>query len=193
MIWDVIAYRMARTTLFFLIFLLYSNALWAGDERKLGVPIYNPATKSYFELFDDNLNPGNWEAAKTRAESKAYKGVRGRLAVVDSAETHRFIIENFRLNWHEASVWIGLRYWCSLRMLQWVDGRSYSPSDGSHFKAWHTKWSRSDDNACMAAKSQKSGFAPVYYRNISGTVRWQAVGAAKFFSSYLVEFVTGEE
>jgi hypothetical protein len=181
--------------------MLYSHALWAADEHvgvplnaAVGVPIYNPATKSYFELFNDNVPPpSNWDAAKTRAATKFYEGVRGRLAVVDSAETHKFIIQNFKLNWREASVWIGLRYWCSVHMLQWEDGLPFSPSDASHFRIWHASWSRTGDNACNEHKSLKTGFAPVYYRNMGGRVRWQAVGAAKYFTLYLVEFVTNGE
>jgi hypothetical protein len=42
-------------------------------------------------------------------------------------------------------------------------------------------------------KSLKLGYAPVYYRNIGGTIRWQAVGAAKYFAYYLVEYVTNGE
>ena len=154
-------------------------------------------TKSYFQLFNDNLQPGTWEAAKSRAAAKIFKGVHGRLAVVDSMETHQFILKNFGLKWPNASVWIGLRYWCSVRMLQWEGGRPYSPSEMSHFRIWHNPWARPESgegtDSCDMAVSRTKGFAPVYYRNIGGIVRWQAVGAAKFFPTYLVEFVTSGE
>ena len=184
---------MIRKVVMFLVCMFCSDALWAAEGASQSGPIYNPATKSYFQLFDDNLLPGNWEAARKRAATKSYNGVRGRLAVVDSMETHNFILRNFGLNWREASVWIGLRYWCSVRMLQWEGGLPYSPSESSHFKMWHSHWSRSDSNACGADKSRKVGYAPVYYRNIGGTIRWQAVGAAKYFKAYLVEFATSGE
>lgn len=176
-----------------LVCMLYGNTLWAAEDPQQSAPVYNPSTKSYFQLFDDNVNPGNWEAARLRAATKVYKGVHGRLAVVDSLETHKFILKNFGLNWREASVWIGLRYWCSVRLLQWEGGLPYSPSDANQFRLWHSRWARSDEDACGADKSKRIGFAPVYYRNIGGTVRWQAVGAAKFFPTYLVEFVTNGE
>lgn len=174
------------------LWLLCSGPLWAAESFRL-TPVYNAHSKSYFQLFDDNENPGNWEAARIRAGKKIFKGVRGRLAVVDSPETHDFVVRTFHLDQRELSVWIGLRYWCSARLLQWEGGRPFSPSDHDRFRLWHAKWSRSDDSACGLTRSRRVGFAPVYYRTISGLTRWQAVGAAKYFSYYLVEFPTGEE
>jgi len=144
-------------------------------------------------LFDDNRRPGTWDAAKIRAEEKSFKGVRGRLAVVDSAETHDFILRTFDLNERKWSVWIGLRYWCKSHMLQWEWGRPYSPTEPGRFKIWHSQWSRNSDNDCGFTMSQMKGYAPVYYRTIGSTTRWQAVGAAKYFGFYLVEFATGKE
>lgn len=181
---------MVRKLLIVLVCMLAGHPLWATEAAPESAPIYNPSSKSYFQLFNDNVNPGTWDAARTRASGKVYKGVRGRLAVVDSLQTHKFILQKFGLDWREASVWIGLRYWCSVRMLQWEDGLPYSPSDADHFKVWHSRWARGDSDACYADKSRKTGFAPVYYRNVGGTIRWQAVGAAKFFKTYLVEYVT---
>jgi hypothetical protein len=184
---------MLRKVVMLMIFVLYGSTLGAADESHQSGPFFNPSTKSYFQLFTDNENPGVWQAARKRAATKVYKGVRGRLAVIDSMETHKFILQSFGLNWREASVWIGLRYWCSARMLQWETGLPYSPSDATHFRMWHTKWARADGEACGMEASKRSGFAPVYYRNIGGTVRWQAVGAGKGFNAYLVEFVTDGE
>jgi Lectin C-type domain len=185
-------HNMVRIAVMLLFCMLCGHPLWAAEGLPKSAPIYNPSSKSYFQLFNDNVN-SNWEKARLRATTKVYKGIHGRLAVVDSMETHKFILQNFGLNWREASVWIGLRYWCSVRMLQWEDGLPYSPSDANHFKIWHSRWARNDSDACYSAKSRKTGFAPIYYRNIGGTVRWQAVGAAKFFSTYLVEYVTNGE
>lgn len=173
--------------------LLACGSTSAADPPLPRSPIYNPASKTYFQLFDDNEHPGNWEAARSRANMKAYKGVRGRLAVVDSPETHAFLLRAFDLDQRHLSVWIGLRYWCSARLLQWEDGRPFSPADPEHFRLWHAQWARADADACNFTRSTKVGFAPVYYRTISGLTRWQAVGAAKYFSYYLVEFPTGGE
>jgi hypothetical protein len=187
-------YRMFRTVAIWLFCLFYSSPIWAAEGPFPGTPVYNPASKSYFQLFTDNENPGNWEAAKSRAGMKSFKGVRGRLAVIESAKTHNFVVETFDLTRRQASVWIGLRYWCNAHLLQWEVGRAYSPSDPAHFKIWHTQWSRTDErSACSFTQSSKLGFAPVYYRTIGGVTRWQAVGAAKYFAYYLVEFPTGKE
>ena len=186
---------MARIAALFLICLLYSNPLWSADDAHQSAPIYDPASKSYFQLFDDNLK-GHWVEAKALAATKFYNGVRGRLAVVDSAEKNQFILKNFGLNWRDASVWIGLRYWCPVRMLQWEGSLPYSPSDANHFALWHNPWSRPEGgltNPCGMAASVREGYAPVYYRNIGGSVRWQAVGAGKGFTAYLVEYVTHGE
>lgn len=179
--------------LLLLLCLLYAGSVWAADGPVPSAPIYNPYSKSYFQLFDDNLRPGNWVAAKRRAEMKSFKGVRGRLAVVDSKETHDFIIRAFNLTQHKWGVWIGLRYWCVAHLLQWEQGRPYSPSDPSKFKIWHSRWSRNTENDCSFTESAKEGFVPVYYRTIGNITRWQAVGAAKYFDYYIVEFPTGKQ
>jgi hypothetical protein len=184
---------MCRAAALWLLCLLYSGPLWAAEGPFPNSPVYNPASKSYFQLFGDNENPGTWDAARTRAGMKSFKGVRGRLAVIDSADTHSFVVRTFNLTQRKNTVWIGLRYWCSAHLLQWEVGRAFSPSDPDHFKMWHSQWSRSEESACGLSKSVKEGFAPVYYRTIGNITRWQAVGAAKYFSYYLVEFPTDKE
>lgn len=184
---------MRRIAVISLLCLLWGSPSWAADGPFPRTPVYNPYSQSYFQLFGDNVNPGNWEAARARAGKKVFKGVRGRLAVVDSPEIHDFVLRTFDLTERQISVWIGLRYWCSARLLQWEGDRPYSPSDPDQFKVWHTQWSRSDEDACHFTKSAALGFAPVYYRTLGGLTRWQAVGAAKYFDYYLVEFPTGGE
>ncbi|HEY9536451.1 MAG TPA: C-type lectin domain-containing protein [Kiloniellaceae bacterium] len=176
-----------------IICMLFGRPSLAADLPLPRTPIYDSHSQSYFQLFGDNVHPGNWEAARIRAAQKFYKGVQGRLAVVDSAETHAFLLRAFKLNRRHISVWIGLRYWCSARLLQWEDGLPFAPSEPDHFRHWHANWSRTDQDACSFSKSSKVGFAPVYYRTIAGQARWQAVGAAKYFDYYLVEFPTGGE
>lgn len=184
---------MCRTALIWLFCLLFSTPLWAAEGPFPNIPVYNPDSKSYFQLFGDNENPGTWEAARQRAAMKTFKGVQGRLAVVDSAAIHNFVLRTFNLTQRKAAVWIGLRYWCAAHLLQWGTDRPFEPSDPDHFKMWHAQWSRSDESACGLTKSAKVGFAPVYYRTIGNITRWQAVGAAKYFSFYLVEFPTGQQ
>lgn len=184
---------MIRILLLIVALTLPSAPLAAADQPVPRVPFYNPASKSYFQLFDDNVYPGNWDAARARAASKAYRGVRGRLAVVDSRETHEFLVRTFRLDQRQDATWIGLRYWCSARLLQWEDALPFAPSEPTAFRLWHADWSRSEGDACSHARSKKVNFAPVYYRTVGGVTRWQAVGAAKWFNHYLVEYPTGGE
>jgi hypothetical protein len=61
-------------------------------------PIYNPRTKSYFELQVDLPKPQQWQNAVRYARTKTFKGVRGRLAIVKDLETHSFLRANFTLN-----------------------------------------------------------------------------------------------
>ena len=159
-------------------------------------PYYDPASKSYFQLFSDNLRPGNWAAARERAEQKIYKGVRGRLAHVMTPETHNFLVEKFGLNRPKYDVWIGLRYWCQARLLQWGTERPFEPSDADHFRVWLSPWDREHDNpggSCGMHASKLSGFVPVYYTAPAGFAGWRASGSAKFYDYYIVEYPTGEQ
>lgn len=171
-------------------FLLVSGPLLAADLPLPRTPIYNPHSKSYFQLFDDNTHPGTWEAARARAIRKTHHEVPGRLAVVDSRETHDFLLRAFDLDRRSPSVWIGLRYWCTARLLQWEHGLPFSPSDAEPFRLWHAQWTHPQAPACS---TRTSPFAPVYYRTIGEVTRWQAVEASRYLSHYLVEFPTGAE
>ena len=153
-------------------------------------PVYNPATKSYFQLFNDNAGAnkgGRWDRAMKRAARKSYKGVRGRLAVVDSAEVHSFLQTEFALPLQKIKegIWIGLRYWCSVRRLQWVSGDMHPPTA---FKRWDRNWARNSRANCQGG----GGYLPVYYTG-GKRFRWQATLSAKFFKWYFVEFPTGAE
>src|SRR3546814_14120662 len=112
---------------------------------------------------------------------KAYKGVRGRLAVIDSAETHKFLLRAFDLDRRHISVWIGLRYWCSARLLQWEDGRPFATSEPDHFRLWHADSSRTDRDSCSLSQSSKVGFAPVSYVTLAGLTGSQPSGPANVF------------
>ena len=172
----LVALCMAGTTAF--------SAAKPGDP-----PIYNPASKSYFQLLEQTTQKHSWRFAYTAALSRTFKGVRGRLAVIDRPETHQFLLQNFDLS-HE--VWIGLRYWCRYRMLQWNDLRPYSPGDPGHFQAWHPQWYR--NTPLCGELSKEKGYKPVYYQPLSErNARWQASSHAKFFPRFLVEYPTGEE
>lgn len=154
-------------------------------------PVYNPMTKSYFQLLTLDKPAKTWRIAKESAESLTYKGARGRLAVVDRLETHRFILENFDFR---GPSWIGLRYWCRFRMLEWSGQRPYSPTDPDRFHVWHPQWYRNEATKCSSNSRSQDNYMPVYYQPIGEhNAIWQASGHPKYFNFYLVEFPTGEE
>lgn len=146
-----------------------------------GGPKFYAMTKSYFELRFDNTK-GTWQAAKNLAESKTYKGVRGRLAVVQDPEVHSFLRRNFKTN---VESWIGLRYWCSFRKVQWVTGEVLKTNA---FAIWANPWDRRDIPFCEGASSRADGYMPVYYLPSNLGFRWQAVNSGKHFKQYFVEY-----
>ena len=154
-------------------------------------PIYNPASKSYFQLLTQTTRKQGWGNARRAALSKTFKGARGRLAVIDRPETHRFILQNFDLR---KPIWIGLRYWCRFRMLEWNGRQPYSPGDPGHFQAWHPQWSRSSESMCKSYWRKENAYMPFYYQPLGArNARWQASGPAKVFGRFLVEYPTGEK
>lgn len=168
---------------------LGNSGAWATSEVG-DPPVFNPVSKSYFQLLKGTGKHGNWIEALRQASAKRYRGVQGRLAVVDRPETHQFIMENFDTS---KEMWIGLRYWCKFRMLEWVGLRPYSPSDPDNFQHWHPQWSRGDQG-CLTNSTGSENFMGVYYRPLGKrSARWQAVRIGKGFGRLLVEFPTGEE
>lgn len=160
-----------------------------GQERRAGSagvavkPIYNPESKSYFELRVDLPKPPNWQTAVRYARTKFYKGVRGRLAVVKDLQTHSFLQANFDVR---EEAWIGLRYFCSFRKLVWENGEE---QPRRAFKMWAKRWHRTD----IRCGNNRIQYMPIYYLPNSKGFKWQASGPAKYFVSYFVEYQTGAE
>lgn len=165
------------------------------SAQLLNTPVYDPGSKSYFELVDGrNMIKGygssegpNWEEALKLARARAYKGVNGRLAVVQSIETHFFLERTFQPEWQS---WIGLRLWCTRHVLQWSDGQVWKPGA---FQAWDSQWSH-DTYTCNSAGQSPTGmkvYAPISYTPISEGFRWVAMGIQKRFYSFFVQYPTG--
>lgn len=115
-----------------------------------------------------------WSEAEVEAPRITHQGRRGRLAVIPDMEVHQCISQKLVPNAKEEA-WIGLRYWCPYRQLQWTTGdirahRKPSP--------WALQWSRY--GTCQTS------FAGVYYT--SDTKRWQAVESTKRFRYMIVEY-----
>lgn len=146
-------------------------------------PIYNPQTKSWFELRVDLPTPSNWRSAVKFSRRHTFKGIRGRLATVKDLQTHSFLRANFDAL---GSTWIGLRYFCSFRKLVWADGTEHPRKA---FKMWAKKWYRTD----VRCGKQRIQYMPIYYLPSRFGFKWQASGPEKYFISYFVEYPTGAE
>ncbi len=158
-------------------------------QAPLGVPIYDPVSKRYFalEAADKRFTSVEWSIwteVKKQAESQVFKGVRGRLAVVDSGEVHEFLLRHFPSNPYRYA-WIGLQYHCRKKQLAWSNGQIL---ERGAFEAWAEKW-KIDGWACTGT-NDPADFAPVAY---SPQMRWVLVGHSKGFDYYFVEFPTGHE
>lgn len=148
-------------------------------------PYYNPASKSYFELFRMQNLPGmqaRWWGAKILAEKSFFKNTQGRLAIVRDLATHQFILRNFTAD----NYWIGLQYFCGTRTLKWVDG---TDATQSKFSAWDIQWSNTH------IRCGDMNYMPTHYTSstLTKALRWRASGPNKAYRMYLVEYPTGKE
>jgi hypothetical protein len=176
--------------------------LWGSSVNANGVfnkPKYNPATKSYFELYSPDASdptknrvslsgPIGWTKANVLAARRSYNGVRGRLAVVDSLQTHNLLRENFR---PQLAAWIGLRYWCNFNKLQWVTGK---------FHRWGPVWNHSaktpkDDpnQKSYCERRNNKHYFPVHYWGTQYGFFWNANGRHKEFNALFIEYPTGKK
>jgi len=142
---------------------------------------YHTQSDTYFQLVKDvviKTYTGKWPYAVMKAKRMEYKARRGRLAVIDTEELHRWVTNTF--DFEKRKVWIGLRYWCRARMLAWANGDTHS---SNAFGAWNAVWYRDSRSQCEKGQIQYMG---VYYDG--NTYRWRATGPAKEFPYYLVEY-----
>ena len=164
----------------------------------LNTPVYDPASKSYFEMVDGShgLVKGpvahegpNWLEAYELARQRVYKGVNGRLAIVSDIDTHEFLAKTFQPN---TFVWIGLRYLCAKRLLQESTGKLIGRLS---FAPWAANW-RGGNWICEIDPATKrpaaSDFMPVAYSPISQGFRWTGIGRHKRYYYFFVEYPTGK-
>jgi len=171
-----------------------------GQPDRYGIlwntPIYDPGSKRYFALMEshdpNNLNSGrNWEQDSAAANALEFKGVHGRLAVVDSLEVHQFLERTFRPREY---IWIGLRYLCGPRKFQTSDGKTFT---SFAFQAWDQAWladkaAQRATGVCVADSMRMTNLImPVAYTPVSEGFRWIGKGWAKGYVGYFVEYPTG--
>jgi hypothetical protein len=186
-----------------MVLLALGAPLPAGAEMLLNTPVYNPQTKSYFELYTPDLKKVraykdiyglSWRAAWRLAPKLEFHGVKGRLAVVKSHAVSEFLKDTFK---PDEEAWIGLRYWCKFHKLQWVTGDVWKPGD---FSLWGRVWDQPTISPTQSgmgeAKDQCNPTAPSYHLGVHYWRRewgfyWNANGQNKHFNMMFVEYPTG--
>ena len=166
----------------------------AQAQPVYGKPMYDPVSKSYFELVkvSKEQSPGSsspalpYDKAAVAATGRAFKGTPGRLAIIRHSDTHLFIMHNLRPN---EAAWIGLRYLCKPRELRWVNGEMLSKGQ---FQAWDKQWDQSGIAGCVKGGGE-TDWMPVAYSPAAEGFRWIAKGGKKIYVAYLVEYPTGKE
>lgn len=133
---------------------------------------------SAYQLVRATTNRGKsgvrWAEAENAARRFTHDGRRARLAVIPNLEVHACVSDNLLPN-SQNETWIGLRYWCQYRSLQWTTGDLRPHSKPS---PWAVQWSRY--GTCQTQ------FAGVYYT--PGSKRWQVVESKKRFRYMIVEY-----
>ena len=151
-------------------------------------PVYYAPEKKYVALINIRWNEMIWDKASVDAQKRVYKGVQGRLAIVDNVGVHNFLLVTFHPEWPS---WIGLRYWCSRHKLEWSDGKFW---ESGQFQAWDRNWMQ-EVSVCDSAPMPNH---PEQYMvitadpNSSGVFTWVAKGWYKSAWSYFIEFPTGQ-
>lgn len=154
----------------------------ADVPEKEGPVVFDPASGSHFQLIlpDHSFRGFTWEDAQARAHRRSRAGVPGRLAKVTTRETFQFLRRALPAR---EPFWIGLRYWCRFRTLQWDDGTLL---ERGGFQAWHPQWFRDPATTCETATHMK--FMPVYMTAAQEGGLWQAAGDVKFMRGFVVEY-----
>lgn len=150
-------------------------------------PIFNPKTNSYFELRTDYY-PGAsmvWANAHKKARTLAYKGNKGRLAVVKDMETLNFIRENFE---PKGAAWIGLRLYCKFRKLLWVTGEIQPLKSRG---MWANPW---QNHSRITCRTVNLTYMPVHLTaKKHGPILFRAAGSSKARDAYFVEYPVARE
>ncbi|MDH3944919.1 MAG: C-type lectin domain-containing protein [Anaerolineae bacterium] len=182
---------------------LFACLVWASGtkaEPLYHTPVYNPETKSYFELVRVAVGSSirwaegaeaTWATSQRLASTRTHKNVRGRLAVVKTKQVNDFLRDTFK---PDHAAWIGLRYYCHFNKLQWVTGETHPHSAYSN---WDRVWNHAGgrDSGLGSTKCGKSAdhYWPVHYWSDKGGFRWNANGPVKEWYSFFVEYPTSGE
>lgn len=167
----------------------------ARSAEPFDTPVYDPGAKSYFALIDGRQHKARyhtgfeWVEADQDARTREYKGVRGRLALVATADIHSFLLRTFEPT---APAWIGLRYDCATRTIK--DAGDHRVNTG--FAAWDAQWNQDPTIVCIinpyTHQLEPPAYAPIAYLPVAQGFRWVAKGPHKGYDYYFIEFPTGK-
>ena len=151
-------------------------------------PIYDPATRSYFELIETR-GGASYGRALRAARKRTYKGVRGRLAVIRSQTTQQLINRVFR---PDGEAWIGLRLFCSRRVLLWSDGQRLDKRED--YVNWGPQWHYASTYMPCKGRDKYAGvtLSPIRQAGYAGTgLRWFAIAPRHAVSYSIIKYPTG--
>ena len=151
-------------------------------------PIYDPASKSYFELLEIKGGVPYGRAVRI-ARSKIFNGIRGRLATIRSKETQHRLDSTLR---PDGEAWIGLWMFCSGRVLLWSDGKNFRK--GKDFVNWGPVWHYTKSYIPCKSGDKYAGvtLAPVDKAGYVGKgLRWFAIAPSHAVAYLIIEYPTG--
>ena len=157
----------------------YTGRLW-------NFPVYDPSSKSYFELVE--VKKGTWPVARAFAMRQVFNGVRGRLAIIKSKDTQDFLVKTFR---PPKEVWIGLRMFCFRRQFIWVTGERLDRR--KDYQNWGREWHYRDRyTPCKGGPRTMNGqYAGITLAPFEGVVRWFAIQPQHAVNVAFIEYPTG--
>jgi len=161
-------------------------------QAVVGKPVYNPETKSYFELYsypDPEKHGTHWGQHDQVARSKVFNGVHGRLAVVPSKSVNDWLRKTFR---PDQGTFIGLRYFCNYRKLAWSSGDELKKDA---YTNWGRHWNTEGTSSRGIVNAECLSFLPylpVHYWPVQEGFIWNANGPQKYFMYSFIEYPTGK-
>lgn len=158
------------------------------DGALVNRPVYDPISKSYFELVETKGGL-SYERAMRFARTKTFRNVRGRLAIIRSGETQKFLDRIFR---PDGEAWFGLRLYCPGRVLFWTDGKTLKR--GKDYVNWGPKWHYARNYLPCKPGAKYAGvtLSPADKAGYVGKgLRWFAIAPRHAVAYSIIEYPTG--
>lgn len=181
--------------------IILTGAVWwaiglpstALADSLIYTPVIFEGNGNAYALFDHSYSANRkfvgYEAVRVGkavaiARESTYKGVPGRLAIIDSKELETFLRTTFQPT---RRAWIGLRYTCSTSTWTYSNGEVIPVNAYTH---WHpTKWSLGGRRTIQC---RGTGFSQAYFGAEDIGPYWAVASQTKAFSMSLVEYPLSE-